>query len=133
MLTHRQVFGNLSHSEIGGDNPCSQQLILECRFWTTIHLSGNPTIQELRGTRSDANMLPQRYCLLSWVLRRKYFVVIGSATIQRATRRDIVDGSEQILISKQLTLVVKSQLYMAGALVGIYAYTIGKLPNHKGR
>jgi hypothetical protein len=31
------------------------------------------------------------------------------------------------------TLVVQSQLYTAGALVGFYAYTIGKLPNHKGR
>jgi hypothetical protein len=32
-----------------------------------------------------------------------------------------------------LTLVVESQLYTAGALVSLYAYTIGKLSNHKGR
>ena len=36
-------------------------------------------------------------------------------------------------VSKQLTLVVESQLYTAGALVSFDAYTIGKLPDHKGR
>ena len=46
-------------------------------------------------------------------------------------RSDKVDVSEQL--SKPLTLVVESQLYAAGALVSFYAYTIGKLPNHKGR
>ena len=30
-------------------------------------------------------------------------------------------------------LVVESQLYTAGALVSFYAYTIGKLSNHKAR
>ena len=53
-------------------------------------------------------------------------------TIQRETRRDKVDGQSKFCI-KQLTLVVKSQLYTAGALVSFDAYTIGKLPNHKGR
>ncbi len=54
-------------------------------------------------------------------------------TIQRETRRDKADWSEQILISKHFTLVVESQLYTAGALVSFDAYVIGKLPNHKGR
>jgi predicted DNA-binding helix-hairpin-helix protein len=30
-------------------------------------------------------------------------------------------------------LVVENQLYTAGALVSFYAYTIGKLSNHKAR
>ena len=34
---------------------------------------------------------------------------------------------------RQLSLVVESQLYTTGALVSFDAYTIGKLPNHKGR
>ena len=54
-------------------------------------------------------------------------------TIHRETRRDKVDWSKQILITKQFTLVVESQLYTAGSLVSFDAYTIGKLPNHKGR
>ncbi len=54
-------------------------------------------------------------------------------TIQRETRRDKVDWSEQILKSKKFTLVVESQLYTAGSLVSFDAYTIGKLPNHEGR
>ena len=51
----------------------------------------------------------------------------------RCSRRDKVDWSEQILKSKKFTLVVESQLYTAGSLVSFDAYTIGKLPNHKGR
>jgi hypothetical protein len=54
-------------------------------------------------------------------------------TIQRETRHDKVDWSDQILISEQFTLVVESQLDTADALVSFDAYTIGKLPNHKGR
>ena len=47
-------------------------------------------------------------------------------TAHRKTRADLSMG-------KQPTLVVESQLYMAGALVSFDAYAIGKLPNHKGR
>jgi hypothetical protein len=32
-----------------------------------------------------------------------------------------------------ITLVVESQLYSTGDVVSFDAYTIGKLPNHKGR
>jgi hypothetical protein len=42
-------------------------------------------------------------------------------------------GAQRKFCIKQLTLVVESQLYTAGALVSFDAYTIGKLPNHKGR
>ena len=34
---------------------------------------------------------------------------------------------------QRLTLVVEGQLYTAGALVSFDAYTVGKLPDHKGR
>ena len=54
-------------------------------------------------------------------------------TIQRETRRHKADWSEQILKSNKFTLVVESQRYTAGSLVSFDAYTIGKLPNHKGR
>ena len=66
-------------------------------------------------------------------LRKGAMRIRFKTTIQRETRRDKVDWSEQILKSKQFTLVVESQLYTAGSLVSFDAYTIGKLPNHKGR
>jgi hypothetical protein len=53
-------------------------------------------------------------------------------TIERQTRLDKVDSSEQILKSKQFTLMVETQLYTAGSPVSFDAYSIGKLPNHKG-
>jgi len=56
-----------------------------------------------------------------------------AAAIERETRRDEVDGFRANSVWKQLTLVVESQLYTTGALVSFDAYTIGKLPNHKGR
>ena len=52
---------------------------------------------------------------------------------QRVTRRDKSRRVRANSVSKQPTLVVETQFYTAGALVSFYAYTIGKLPNHKGR
>jgi hypothetical protein len=58
--------------------------------------------------------------------------LLSAKTIQRETQRDKVDGHSKFVL-KLLTLMVESQLYTAGALVSFYAYTIGKVPDHKGR
>ena len=55
------------------------------------------------------------------------------ATIQRETQRDRVDRSEQILEIKAVYLHGRKST-LSGRLPFIFdAYTIGKLPNHKGR
>jgi hypothetical protein len=64
---------------------------------------------------------------IDWELYR------GANPVRKGALRSVQDNNAAKPVSKPLTLVVESQLYTTGALVSFYAYTIGKLPNHKGR